>query len=154
VLDGELEIMIGRREAALLAGDFTPAPGEPARILRRRSYGHPDELPARLLDDDDRVGSLKVIATPGHTPGHIALVDTRDRTLIGGDAITTLGRTAVSGDLVLRWPFPALSTWDKAYALQSARRLLQAEPARLATGHGPPQDDGTASLTRAISHAA
>src|SRR5438105_5810850 len=27
------------------------------------------------------IGSLEVIATPGHTPGHIALLDTRDRSL-------------------------------------------------------------------------
>jgi len=26
----------------------------------------------------DRVGSLEVVATPGHTPGHVAFLDTRD----------------------------------------------------------------------------
>jgi glyoxylase-like metal-dependent hydrolase (beta-lactamase superfamily II) len=149
-LDGELEIIVGRRESALLAGDFTLAAGEPAPAPKSRSYGNPDAQPTRLVDDDDHVGSLTVIATPGHTPGHISLIDMRDRTLISGDAITTLGRTAVSGDLVLRWPFPALSTWNKAHALRSARRLLEEQPTRLASGHGPPRDDGSARLRRAI----
>jgi hypothetical protein len=28
-------------------------------------------------------------------------------------AVLTQGRVAVSGDLVLRWPFPAFSTWNR-----------------------------------------
>jgi glyoxylase-like metal-dependent hydrolase (beta-lactamase superfamily II) len=152
-LNVDLEIVAGRREAALLSGDFTPAPGETTPARRSRSYGHPREQPTRLVDDGDRICSLEVIATPGHTPGHLSLIDTRDRTLISGDAITTLGRTAVSGDLVLRWPFPALSTWNKAHALSSARRLLEEQPGRLASGHGPPLDDAMVGLRRAIAEA-
>src|SRR4051794_22848473 len=36
------------------------------------------------LADGDRVGSLRVVASPGHTPGHVAFVDTRDGALIAG----------------------------------------------------------------------
>jgi glyoxylase-like metal-dependent hydrolase (beta-lactamase superfamily II) len=41
-----------------------------------------------LLEDGDTIGNtLKVIHTPGHTPGHISLYDKEHRILIGGDCI-------------------------------------------------------------------
>jgi hypothetical protein len=49
-----------------------------------------------LLRPGDRVGSLEVVGAPGHTPGHVAFLDTRDRTLIAGDVFTTLGGTRSS----------------------------------------------------------
>jgi glyoxylase-like metal-dependent hydrolase (beta-lactamase superfamily II) len=106
----------------------------------------------RLVDDRDHIGSLVVLDTPGHTPGHISLLDPRSGTLIAGDAVLTQGRVAVAGDLVLRWPFPALSTWNKPLAADSAQRLLAQRPSRLATGHGPVIDDATPALTRALVH--
>jgi glyoxylase-like metal-dependent hydrolase (beta-lactamase superfamily II) len=150
----DLEVIIGRREAALLDGDFSLLDGEPEPGPKRRSYGRSATAPTRLVDDGDQVGSLRIIATPGHTPGHLSALDTRDLTLIAGDAVTTLGRTAVSGDLVWRWPFPALSTWNKALAIDSARRLLEERPARLASGHGPIVHNALSALTDAISRAA
>jgi glyoxylase-like metal-dependent hydrolase (beta-lactamase superfamily II) len=152
-LGSELEVIVARREAPLLAGDFALRDGEPAPGPKQRNYGRPKTKPTRLVDDQDHAGSLKVIATPGHTPGHISVIDTRDRTLIAGDAITTLGRVAISGDLVWRWPFPALSTWNKQLARQSAKRLLAEEPVRLATGHGPIVHDATNSLALAVARA-
>jgi glyoxylase-like metal-dependent hydrolase (beta-lactamase superfamily II) len=152
-LGSELEVIVSRREAPLLAGDFSLREDEPGPGPKQRNYGHPTTKPTRLVDDHDQVGSLSVIATPGHTPGHISLIDTRDRTVIAGDAITTLGRVAVPSDLVWCWPFPALSTWSKQLALQSARRMLDERPVRLATGHGPIVHDGTARLGQAIARA-
>jgi glyoxylase-like metal-dependent hydrolase (beta-lactamase superfamily II) len=151
--DGDLEVIVGFREAPLLAGDFALRDGEPGPPPKPRSYACPDTAPTRLVHDGDRIGSLQVVATPGHTPGHVSLIDARDHTLIAGDAVSTLGRTAVSGDLVWRWPFPALSTWNKDLARASAHRLLEARPARLATGHGPVLADATARLRDAISNA-
>src|SRR5947209_2824221 len=48
------------------------------------------------LQPGDRVGSLEVVAAPGHTPGHSAFIDTRDRALIAGDTFTTIGSVQVS----------------------------------------------------------
>lgn len=39
------------------------------------------------VSDGDRIGSLKVIHTPGHTPGHISLYYESDRLLLGADSI-------------------------------------------------------------------
>jgi glyoxylase-like metal-dependent hydrolase (beta-lactamase superfamily II) len=152
--DEELEVIVGRREAALLDGDFSLLDGEPGPAPRRRSYASPATAPTRLVEEGDQVGSLRIIATPGHTPGHLSALDTRDLTLIAGDALTTLGRTAVSGDLVWRWPFPALSTWSKTRAIASAQRLLEERPARLASGHGPIIDNATSALEDAIARVA
>jgi glyoxylase-like metal-dependent hydrolase (beta-lactamase superfamily II) len=144
------EVIVGRREARLLAGDFTLDKRETGAEPRPGSYGRPVTRPTRLVDDGDRVGSLRVIATPGHTPGHISLLDHRDGTLIAGDALTTIGRVAISGQLIWRWPFPALSTWSKPLAVESARRLAAEAPQRLATGHGPVIDDASAALDRVL----
>jgi glyoxylase-like metal-dependent hydrolase (beta-lactamase superfamily II) len=149
----DVEVIVGSREAPLLAGDFALRDGEPGPPPGPRGYACPDTAPTRLVRHGDRIGSLHVVATPGHSPGHLSLLDTRDHTLIAGDAVSTLGRPAVSGDLVWRWPFPALSTWSRDLARASARRLLEARPERLATGHGPILEDATARLREAIAMA-
>jgi glyoxylase-like metal-dependent hydrolase (beta-lactamase superfamily II) len=70
-------VAISTRDARFLAGDKSLDPDEPQSKLRG---GYPElaTKPGLLLDAGDRVGSLEVIAAPGHTPGHIALLDTRD----------------------------------------------------------------------------
>ena len=74
-----------------------------------------------LLEPGDRVGSLEVVEAPGHTPGHVAFLDTRDRTVLAGDVFTTLGGTAVSSHFTLPFPLAAMATWDKELNLESAR---------------------------------
>src|SRR5215467_9716568 len=68
--------------------------------------------PDTLLHAGDRVGSLEVVASPGHSPGHISYVDTRDRSLIAGDVYTTYGGAAVTSHFYARFPFAAMATWD------------------------------------------
>lgn len=133
----DAEVLVGERESALLAGDFEPRAGEPRGRLRTYLYEHCRVKPTTLLHPGDRVGSLEVIDATGHTPGQIALLDTRDRTLICGDAFLTIGNPFVTTELVARFPFPALSgTWHAPTALETAQRLCDLEPKRLATGHG------------------
>jgi glyoxylase-like metal-dependent hydrolase (beta-lactamase superfamily II) len=101
----------------------------------------------------DRVGSLEVIETPGHTPGHVAFLDTRDRTLIAGDVLTTLGGVAVSSHFTLPFPLAAMATWDKERNLESARTVRALEPQLLAPGHGPALRDPGEATVRAIERA-
>lgn len=145
------EIVVGRREARLLAGDLALEPGEPAR--RPRAILKVDVEPGRLVDPGDRVGSLEVVAAPGHTPGQIALHDRRDGTLIAADAYTTLGGVATTSKPHPRFPFPGLGTWDRPMAQATARALRALDPARLAVGHGRVVDDPGAEMDAAIARA-
>src|ERR671921_195254 len=100
------------------------------------AYLRVDARPARTLAPGDRLGSLEVVAAPGHTPGQVAFLDTRDGTLLCADAFSTLGGVATSAKANPRFPLPALATWHRPTALESARHLRALEPKRLAPGHG------------------
>ncbi len=98
-------------------------------------------MPLTPVDPGDLIGSLEVHAAPGHTPGQIALLDTRDRTLIAADAFSTLGGVRSSGRIRPGvFPFPAISSWNRRTARETAAKLADLAPARLATGHGPVVD--------------
>lgn len=129
-------IGISRRDAALLKGDRSLLPGEPLSPVRGGVPKRAPFAPDFLIDDGDRIDTLIAIAAPGHTPGHFAFLETTTNTLIAGDAFQTKGGLAVSGQLKLSFPFPALATWDALTATESARKLAALKPARLVVGHG------------------
>jgi glyoxylase-like metal-dependent hydrolase (beta-lactamase superfamily II) len=105
------------------------------------------------LSGGDRVGSLEVIASPGHTPGHVSFIDTRDGTLIAGDVYTSYGKVAVSNYYYLRFPLAAMGTWDKAKDQESAQALRSLDPAVLVVGHGPAVRAPAAAMDRALARA-
>jgi glyoxylase-like metal-dependent hydrolase (beta-lactamase superfamily II) len=131
----DTQVAISERDARFLSGDKSLDPSEP-QVPLRGGYPVCTTKPTSLLHEGDRIGSLEVIATPGHTPGHLAFLDTRDRSLIAGDAFQTLGGVAVSGTFKPLFPPPALSNWHKGSSLASARKLLALQPSLLAIGHG------------------
>jgi glyoxylase-like metal-dependent hydrolase (beta-lactamase superfamily II) len=147
-----VEVIISARDARLLAKDRTLDSGEPQSKLRG-DYRGARTAPTRTVGDGERVGSLEVLASPGHTPGHVAFLDTRDRTLFCGDAFATLGGIATSARANPRFPFVVMGTWDRATELQSARRLRALDPARLAPGHGAIVEDPGAGMDAAIAKA-
>jgi glyoxylase-like metal-dependent hydrolase (beta-lactamase superfamily II) len=147
-----VEVSISERDARILAGDKILLPSEPQTPVKG-SFVKVDWKPDRLLEPGDRVGSLEVVASPGHTPGHIAFVDVRDRALIAGDALQTRGGIAVSGDLRLLFPFVAMATWNKPNALASAVALRALNPSLLAAGHGEALSNPGAAMDRAIESA-
>jgi glyoxylase-like metal-dependent hydrolase (beta-lactamase superfamily II) len=105
------------------------------------------------LNPGDRVESLEVVASPGHTPGHVSFIDTRNGTLIVGDTFTSFGKVAVSNHFYLRFPLAAMATWDKAKDLESARSLRALDPALLVVGHGPAVAAPSAAMDQAIASA-
>jgi glyoxylase-like metal-dependent hydrolase (beta-lactamase superfamily II) len=105
------------------------------------------------LSGGDRVGSLEVVATPGHTPGHVSFLDTRDRSLIVGDVFTSYGRLAVSSHFYLRFPFATIATWNRPRNVESARQLRAMNPTALAVGHGPIVQAPDAAMGQAITRA-
>ena len=146
-LDGEVQVSMPELDARIHAGE---------KIVDEKLPGSWPEVetqPDVLLAPGDRVGSLEVIEAPGHTPGHIAFLDTRDRTLISGDVFTTIGGAAVSSHFTLPFPLAAMATWDKELNLESARRLRALEPQLLASGHGSALRDPGKPTRRAIERA-
>ena len=142
-----------RARGAAAAGDTQPRDGEPGGQLRGGFPGTTTR-PARLVRDGDVIGSLRVIATPGHTPGHLAFLDTRDGTLYAGDAYTTTWGVATSAVVPWRYPMAGLATWNRDLDLASARALRDLDPDRLASGHGPVIRAPGPAMTRAIEAAA
>lgn len=147
----ESEVIISRRDARLLAKDMSLDPDEPNDKLRG-GYPGAETKPERTVDPGERVGSLEVIAAPGHTPGHVALLDSRDATLYCGDVYSTLGGVATSAKANARFPL-ALFTWHRPSELESARALRALEPARLAPGHGKVVESPLEKMDRAIARA-
>jgi glyoxylase-like metal-dependent hydrolase (beta-lactamase superfamily II) len=105
------------------------------------------------LKGDERIGSLEVISTPGHTPGHMAFRDTRDNAVIAGDVYTSYGGLAVTNHFKLRFPLAFPATWDRDKDRDSARRLRELEPAVVLVGHGPAVKDPVHAMDEAIARA-
>jgi glyoxylase-like metal-dependent hydrolase (beta-lactamase superfamily II) len=146
-LGDAVEVLMPELDARIHAGE---------KVLEGKLPGSWPTLrtkPDHLLHAGDRVGSLEVVASPGHSPGHVALLDVRDRTLLAGDVFTTYGGAAVTNHFYWRFPFAAMATWDKAKDLESARALRALEPAILVVGHGPAVRDPGPAMDRAIARA-
>lgn len=149
-----VEVSIGARDAKLLAKDKSPEPGEPADAKVRGGVPGVKTPMTRRLRDGDRVGSLRVVDSPGHTPGHIAFLDERDGTLYCGDAFHTVGGVHTTAKPGRRFPFPGLATWHKPTALESAAALRTLDPQRLAPGHGSVVEAPGAAMDAAVARGA
>jgi glyoxylase-like metal-dependent hydrolase (beta-lactamase superfamily II) len=144
-----IEVHLAERTQKFLAGDMSLLPGEPEASLRG-GYIRATIRATHSLSPGDLLGSLQVVSAPGHTPDQVAFYDTRDGTLIAGDAFQTLGGMAVSGQIRWRFPLPALATWHKPTALESARHLHSLGSTRLAVGHGPVRENPGQEMDRVI----
>jgi glyoxylase-like metal-dependent hydrolase (beta-lactamase superfamily II) len=149
----QAEVIISTRDARLLAKDMTLDPGEPVEKLRG-GYPGAKTKPSRTVTAGELIGSLEVVASPGHTPGHVAFLDTRDRSLYCGDAYTTLAGVATSANGPALFPLASMATWHKPTALESAEALRALDPARLATGHGRVVESPGPAMDRAIAKGA
>ena len=147
-LGDAVEVLMPELDARIHAGE---------QVVERKLPGSWPTLrtkPDTLLQPGDRVGSLEVVSCPGHSPGHVAFLDTRDRTLIGGDVFTTYGAAAVTNHFYWRFPFAAMATWDKTKDFESARALRALDPPILLVGHGPALRDPGRAMDQAIARAA
>lgn len=146
-LGSNVEVLMGELDARIHSGE---------RVTERKPKGSWPKLKTTSftrLSAGDRVGSLEVIASPGHTPGHVSYLDTRDRSLIAGDVFTAIGGLAVTSHFYWRFPFATMATWDRAVDLESAHGLRRAEPAVLTVGHGGPVRHPIAAMDEAIARA-
>ena len=144
-LGDDVEVLIPELDARILAGEPV-VEGKPAG-----SWPTVRTAPDRRLTAGDRVGSLEVVATPGHTPGHVAFLDTRDRAVIAGDTFTAYGRLVTSDRVRLPFPLAATATWNGDETLASARIVRGLEPSVMVVGHGPVVRDPAVAIDRALA---
>ncbi|MDA0180111.1 MBL fold metallo-hydrolase [Solirubrobacter phytolaccae] len=141
-LGSEVEVLVPELDERILAGETEGKfPGSWPTVKTRAD---------RRLQPGDRVGSLEVVATPGHTPGHVAFLDTRDRAVIAGDTFTAYGRVMTSDKLRLPFPLAAAATWHGDEVLTSAQTVRALQPSVMVVGHGPVVRDPVARIDRAL----
>ena len=92
-----------------------------------------------VIDGDDVFG-LRIVATPGHTPGHIAVLDEALGVLVVGDAMTTNDGRPTSP--------PVRTTGDMEQALRTVAKIGALDFETLLVGHGDPIESGAAVLVR------
>ena len=96
----------------------------------------------QVLEDGDDVLGLRIVATPGHTAGHLAVFDEDTGVLVAGDALNNDGRLSGSNPQF---------TEDAAAAAESVRVLSGLAPRTILVGHGPPVLDGAADALRRLA---
>ena len=141
-------VYLGDADARYLAGE---------KVTDKKmtgSWKDVETVPGERLLGGERIGSLEAVATPGHTLGHIAFLDTRDRSLICGDVFTAYGQLSVSNHFYWRFPLAYGATFDRPEDLRSAQRLRELDPSLLAAGHGPAAKSPAAAMDEAIARSA
>ena len=108
-------------------------------------YPVPRCTEVETFEDNETVdapgGVLRVIATPGHTPGHVSFWREADRVLFSGDAVLTIVPILLRDELSL--PLRVFSS-DWAQTKQSTKKLAELSPEILLSGHGLPLKQETA----------
>jgi glyoxylase-like metal-dependent hydrolase (beta-lactamase superfamily II) len=87
----------------------------------------------------DVAGGLRVVATPGHSPGHVSLLHEPTRTLITGDAIVNVWG--------VHYP-PRMLCSDFRLTKRTAHVLGELEYERAGFTHGPEMLDGARETVR------
>ena len=143
-------------EADIIAGEqpaqpVTIVPMRPLRTYWRVYYlqfgaalgrgKHPPCPVGSTLKDGDMVGPVRVLHTPGHTPGHLAFWWPERRVLFAGDAIATYP--------VFEAGWPAFNL-NPTQQHTSIRRMADLEAEVVAVGHGDPITGGAAERLRSL----
>jgi glyoxylase-like metal-dependent hydrolase (beta-lactamase superfamily II) len=143
------QVICSAVERDYVEGRLAPQVADRAQLnwIGRRMWQEPNPLPGtpvdRVLQDGDRLdkvfGGVQVIATPGHTPGHVSFWQPARRILITGDAV---------GHMPWGLSLPiAAFTPDMDLARRSVSRLSRLDPEVMCMGHGNPiRKDATARL--------
>jgi glyoxylase-like metal-dependent hydrolase (beta-lactamase superfamily II) len=100
----------------LMAGLFKPAPIQADELI---SDGQAFPV----------LGGLRVVETPGHTPGHISLFSASAGILFCGDSIVS-EKTGLRGSR-------GANNWDQARSDESVRKQAALGARILCSGHGP-----------------
>jgi glyoxylase-like metal-dependent hydrolase (beta-lactamase superfamily II) len=88
----------------------------------------------KAVEDGDEVFGLQIIATPGHTPGHICVFDPVGSLLVLGDAMVNMNNTLTGAN--------PQYTSDMAQAKESVKKLAKLTFDKAVFGHGEPIEKG------------
>jgi glyoxylase-like metal-dependent hydrolase (beta-lactamase superfamily II) len=92
------------------------------------------------LKENDIVDNYRVIHTPGHTPGSIALYNSDNGVIFVGDTLTYDGNK-VGGP-------PSFLINDKEALKKSVKKISDLEPNIMLSGHGKPLTENTSEMIR------
>ena len=126
----------------------TRVPGDTAstsgRIFARAPWGDFPATPvsAELVDGQvlDVAGGLRILHTPGHTPGHISLLHPASGVLITGDSIFNMNSR-------MSWPTKVFCTSFRQN-VETAHALGEVDYAVAAFTHGPEIRDNAREQVR------
>ncbi|MFL5688479.1 MAG: MBL fold metallo-hydrolase [Chloroflexota bacterium] len=119
--------------AATAATGYAGAEDLPAIVAPR---------PLTAVADGAMVAGLRIIATPGHTKGHISVLDETNGILVAGDALGTVGGTLAGSN-------PQF-TEDAAAAKATLIKLGDLHFETLLVGHGDPIEGGASAQVKAL----
>lgn len=110
----------------------------PERIAQLQERAGPERRVEIALNGGETIdlgeaGLWRVVHTPGHSPGHVALFEERRKWAIVADAVLGSGLTNTDGLLVSPPPY-----YDCRAYVQTVRTIMEWAPVRLFTGHFPP----------------
>lgn len=132
---GEPPVAAHREDAGYVRrGEAPPrdSRGRLARLFERLPGGSWPAAPVDEELDDGQVldvaGGLRVVHTPGHTPGHVSLLHEPSGVLVTGDAIFHVGR--------ITWP-PLFLCSNVPLTKQTAHVLGELDYSVAAFTHGP-----------------
>jgi glyoxylase-like metal-dependent hydrolase (beta-lactamase superfamily II) len=95
--------------------------------------------------DGATVAGLRIVATPGHTLGHVSVLDEANGILVAGDALGTVGGTLAGSN-------PQF-TEDAAAAKATVIKLGDLRFETLLVGHGDPIEGGASAQVKALGQA-
>ncbi len=125
------EVGAAAHEAKIVSGARPPdLPSAPLWRFVMRNQVPPAAPVAKVLREGDLVSGFRIVATPGHTLGHVSLLRDADGLLFTADAFGCLYRKVRVG--VLK-PFCA----DPPLARRSAQKLLGEGLGTVMFAHGP-----------------
>jgi glyoxylase-like metal-dependent hydrolase (beta-lactamase superfamily II) len=127
------------------------APATDRSLLLGRLMRHAPRFGASPVEQElrdgqvlDVAGGLRVVHTPGHTPGHVSLLHEPSRLLITGDSIWNMRAR-------MTWPFAAFCT-SFAQTRETAAVLGDLDYDLVAFTHGPEIRQGAREAIRAFLH--
>ena len=144
-------VFAGPVESQAMADGHASRPLKPRNVLLKLLFGLMTSLfkapPAQadeLLSDGQILpvlGGLRVMETPGHTPGHVSFFAPSAGILFCGDSI-------VSGENGLRGSTGS-NNWDQAKSDESVRKQAALGARILCSGHGPVVMDAAGKFPKA-----